>query len=305
MHALQEVLCKTMKHQIYTVGYAGHTPQDLERLAQQLGAHVADIRLGPYSRKPGWNYQELKAIFGDKYHCWQVWGNLNHDTKGPVKIANWHNGLALCRALVAQRPIILFCSCKSYATCHRHIIAQRLIMEGFSVAETGFAAANIVKAVSLHQPWASLMAVGAKGVETRGWATNHRGPLAIHAAKNTSNFALLHDFKFCEPLAAAGLVTYDENYRFVSHRLPLGALVSVGKLVDCRPTASLVKTISERERGYGDYDPGRWGWMFEAMQALPSPIPFRGALQLFDVDAELLDFGVETPHTRDQLYQSI
>ena len=34
-----------------------------------------------------------------------------------------------------------------------------------------------VKALTLHQPWASLMAWGVKTIETRGWATAYRGPL--------------------------------------------------------------------------------------------------------------------------------
>ena len=39
-----------------------------------------------------------------------------------------------------------------------------------------------MKALTLHQPWASLIAIGAKKIETRSWATSYRGPLAIHAA---------------------------------------------------------------------------------------------------------------------------
>ena len=34
-----------------------------------------------------------------------------------------------------------------------------------------------MKALTLHQPWASLMAWGVKTIETRGWATAYRGPL--------------------------------------------------------------------------------------------------------------------------------
>ena len=45
-----------------------------------------------------------------------------------------------------------------------------------------------MKAITLWQPWASLIAVGAKTIETRGWATNYRGPLAIHAAKRRAKF---------------------------------------------------------------------------------------------------------------------
>ena len=40
-----------------------------------------------------------------------------------------------------------------------------------------------MKALTLWQPWASLVALGVKTIETRSWSTTYRGPLAIHAAK--------------------------------------------------------------------------------------------------------------------------
>ena len=40
-----------------------------------------------------------------------------------------------------------------------------------------------MKALTVYQPWASLIACGSKTLETRRWATKYRGPLAIHAAK--------------------------------------------------------------------------------------------------------------------------
>lgn len=40
-----------------------------------------------------------------------------------------------------------------------------------------------VKAITVLQPWASLILSGEKRVENRSWATAHRGPLAIHAGK--------------------------------------------------------------------------------------------------------------------------
>lgn len=40
-----------------------------------------------------------------------------------------------------------------------------------------------IKGLSLWQPWASLIALKVKTIETRGWSTNYRGTLAIHAAK--------------------------------------------------------------------------------------------------------------------------
>ncbi len=39
-----------------------------------------------------------------------------------------------------------------------------------------------MKALTLCQPWASLVALGHKRIETRCWETKYRGTLAIHAA---------------------------------------------------------------------------------------------------------------------------
>ena len=40
-----------------------------------------------------------------------------------------------------------------------------------------------MKAITIRQPWASLLVSGKKLYETRGWATSYTGPIAIHAAK--------------------------------------------------------------------------------------------------------------------------
>jgi hypothetical protein len=38
-----------------------------------------------------------------------------------------------------------------------------------------------MRCLTLTQPWATLVAVGAKQVETRNWSTRYRGRLAIHS----------------------------------------------------------------------------------------------------------------------------
>jgi len=40
-----------------------------------------------------------------------------------------------------------------------------------------------VKVLSLLQPWATLVVMGIKKIETRSWSTTHRGALLIHASK--------------------------------------------------------------------------------------------------------------------------
>ena len=44
-----------------------------------------------------------------------------------------------------------------------------------------------MKAISIHQPWASLIAFGEKRFETRSWKTDYRGPLLIHASRTFIN----------------------------------------------------------------------------------------------------------------------
>lgn len=39
-----------------------------------------------------------------------------------------------------------------------------------------------MKALTIWQPWATAIAIGAKRIETRSWETHYRGPIAIHAA---------------------------------------------------------------------------------------------------------------------------
>jgi len=128
-----------------------------------------------------------------------------------------------------------------------------------------------VKALTLTQPWASLMALGYKQVETRSWKTQYRGPLAIHAAKGF-------------PSAARQFAEVERAIGRVPARIPRGAVVCIIDLVDCQPTEDVALRISGLERHLGDYAPGRWAWLFEpsTLRVLPDPIPARGALSLWE-----------------------
>jgi hypothetical protein len=39
-----------------------------------------------------------------------------------------------------------------------------------------------MKAVTIHEPWATLLVTAEKAHETRSWQTSHRGSIAIHVA---------------------------------------------------------------------------------------------------------------------------
>ncbi len=139
-----------------------------------------------------------------------------------------------------------------------------------------------MKALSLWQPWANLVAVGAKRIETRSWATDHRGPLAIHA---TSKFPQEARDAARNPIFAQAL---GEGL------LPRSAIVAVATLVGCYQFGygSTNQTIGGEpvgalEETFGDFTPGRYGWLLKDVQRLAVPVPCPGARMLWDVPPEV------------------
>ena len=141
-----------------------------------------------------------------------------------------------------------------------------------------------MKAVTLTQPHATLVAIGAKGWETRGWKTNYRGPLAIHAAKGFPKDArqLCWEKPFFGELQQLGL--HELN-------LPLGAVIAVVNLTDCKRIAVAGNawedylnplTLSLEELAFGDYNTGRYAWKLENVQRFNVPQPAKGALGLWE-----------------------
>ncbi len=110
-----------------------------------------------------------------------------------------------------------------------------------------------MKALTLHQPWATLLAVGAKRIETRAWTTAYRGPLAIHAGLSTENIEYAFEPPFKDVLARHGIMGVSD--------LPLGAIVGVVNLVEVVPvTGQLIQSLDWREIAFGNYEIGRYAW---------------------------------------------
>lgn len=70
--------------------------------------------------------------------------------------------------------------------------------------------------------------------------------------------------------------------------LPYGAVVAVAELVNCVPSAELESILSEREREFGYYGPGRFGWVLENVRPL-TPIPVAGKQGLWQISRDLLN----------------
>lgn len=140
-----------------------------------------------------------------------------------------------------------------------------------------------MKVITLHQPWAQLIVIGAKKYETRSWQTSHRGPILIHAGRkymaDCQRLSTLDPFFTC--LYNAG---------FKPPALPLGAIVGMATIVDCQPTEKLTfdGLVTDQERQFGDFRDGRWAWRLESHRTFPVPIPHNGQRGVFDIlDSQL------------------
>ena len=141
-----------------------------------------------------------------------------------------------------------------------------------------------MKASTLIQPWATLVAIGAKRFETRSWCTSYRGLLAIHAAKAfPRQCQWLVD---TEPFASA--------LGDMRRHLPIGKIIAVAELKDCKLISSAdlrqcgfedIYGKDRKELAFGDYTVGRYAWELADVEELAVPIDCKGALSLWDVPA--------------------
>jgi activating signal cointegrator 1 len=144
-----------------------------------------------------------------------------------------------------------------------------------------------VPILSLWQPWALLLAAGVKRIETRSWPLRRPLPalLAVHAAKKWD--ALLFDLARRAPfrghLEALGVRFPGTRPTPVPPGLALGAVVGLVRVVEVAPSEKLhARLFADREqrRGpeieFGDFTPGRWGFVCDAHLRLAEPVPMRG-----------------------------
>lgn len=153
--------------------------------------------------------------------------------------------------------------------------------------------------LSLTQPWASLCAWCEKMVETRSWPARFRGPFAIHAAKGfpVSCRELCEEEPFASALERHGVRSWKD--------LPLGAIVGTASLDECGrigrrnghvwldyafgyrqrdPDDGIPVTGDEVE--FGDYTPGRFGFVMTKASVIETPIFVKGALQFWTLGEE-------------------
>lgn len=128
-----------------------------------------------------------------------------------------------------------------------------------------------MKALSIRQPWAALIAAGLKTIETRTWQTPYRGPLLIVASTQIDRSArrwlwLRH------PQAMARLVR-----QFPGLEDLRGVALARVTLSGCEPMAA-----ADTHAALCPVYARAWSWHLSDPHRL-RPFPVRGRLMLFDV----------------------
>lgn len=137
-----------------------------------------------------------------------------------------------------------------------------------------------VKAISLLQPWASLVVMGIKTIETRSWGTQYRGPILIHASQGKAGNIFAAELPFKK---------YIPDFR----KLPFGAIIGQATISDVIRVEhlgmndELLDRLTREEKAFGDYTEGRYAWILEDPKPY-KPVPSRGTLSIWEYPDENL-----------------
>lgn len=170
-----------------------------------------------------------------------------------------------------------------------------------------------MKFLTIRQPWASLISLGVKRIETRSWSTSFRGPLAIHAgkAKPSRDLVRMGQWLTRWDYGEGRYAMSDGLGKWVA--LPLGAVVAVCDLIDVVPIVpgdqcpdyphvagsrtgdrlvlcgrNVVRAgqIITDQIPFGDFTPGRFAWILDNVRPI-DPVPMKGAQGLRDLPPDM------------------
>ena len=130
-----------------------------------------------------------------------------------------------------------------------------------------------MKVLSLTEPYATLIKIGVKKIETRSWKTSYRGKLYIHA----SSTKIPKEYKNNKELM--NLVNVNE--------LNFGNIICSCNLVDCiEMTDKFIEEVKKNKEEYicGVYKVGRYAWILEDIKVLENPILAKGHLGIWNMD---------------------
>lgn len=151
-----------------------------------------------------------------------------------------------------------------------------------------------MKAITVIQPWATLLATGNKRIETRSWKTNYRGEILIHAGKKDPLWGICMMTEDAKERAFRRLDLPEVFNRF--QKFQTGEIIGKANLVNClqidEAMAALIKEQHPDEYAFGDYTIGRYAWVMEEPVLFSNPIPASGKQGLWNWDGEIQNGSV-------------
>ena len=129
-----------------------------------------------------------------------------------------------------------------------------------------------MKALSIKQPWAWLIASGYKDIENRIWSTFYKGRIYIHAGKNWDGQAITDLWQGLNGTTSYGLKVDFTKIPFPGYdKIARGAIIGEVDIVDC-----VCKSASP-------WFCGPYGFVLANPVLYEKPIPYRGQLGFFEV----------------------
>lgn len=129
-----------------------------------------------------------------------------------------------------------------------------------------------MKALTIKQPWASLIVGGYKQYEFRSWKTNYRGKILIHAGLSVEK----------------DVINKFDNYNLDYEN---GAIIGEAEIVDC----ILVDEWFDNElrkvnnQVYGNDHIGQYAWKLENIKKYNKPIYIKGKLGLWNYEVDFYE----------------
>lgn len=124
-----------------------------------------------------------------------------------------------------------------------------------------------MKALTVKQPWATLISEGIKKYEFRSWKTNYRGKILIHAGAGIDKEKL-------------------KEFKKLNLEFPKKRIVAVAEIEDCLELTDELndKIIKEKNIAYGNKKRTGYAWKLKNIKKINNPKEINGKLGLWNVD---------------------
>jgi hypothetical protein len=125
---------------------------------------------------------------------------------------------------------------------------------------------DILKCLSVSQPFADLIISGKKIIELRNWSTNFRGEFLIHA-----------------PIK---IRTEDYKRLKINKKLVTGAIIGKAELYEVKKYNSIKEIKADQKFHFAakNFHEKTFGFMLKNVKSFRIPIPWKGQLGFFEVD---------------------